>query len=582
MCGISGYIGILDDTTRISDKDSDSISSAIQSRGPDHHGSLEIKEPGVEAIVDLTTLSNQPYSDNTYKNTLAYNGEIYNCDELVRDYEVPDYYNRSDTLVLYYLLSNYDLKIVLPVIKGMFAFVFYKSDENQYYLARDSLGEKPLYYYTNENSDPNIIIFSSDLSSFYSLDTWKVDIDRQALMQFVDIGYTLDNKTIFTGVKEIQAGSFLSITANKKIHVKEDCYFDLNSFGPDAKLKVTTVKDEIINSVADCIKCDVDVGVFLSGGLDSTLVATLAAKHKPLTAFTVTFDPSDPELITSKNNAQKLGIQHCEIFVNEKDMMNDLEVFLDASTEPLGDDSSFLVDLVAKEAKKLGIKVLLGGDAGDEFFFGYDRMKSGHAIIKKYRMFDFINIPKKKKKNSKLGKLWDINTTSIEEFYVNYFLSSATTNWYRVNKRFDGVLTEKLQKLEVEFYLQKNSFKKLDFNTMRHGVEGRTPLASCDLLKSINFSDMSNADYRRKIFLEIIENEKKNVRPVQYKSGFGIKTSKKILKKFRALNEKDQKLLDFFGTDDLNNEFNLSSFAVNFRLVSFSKFLKNTFRDVRH
>lgn len=580
MCGISGYISQRIGERSINTYDWSNLLSSIMSRGPDSSGKCQRIEKNFEAlfchsrlsIIDPTENSNQPFSEATFNNVLTYNGEIYNYKELIDQYSIPEEYRAGDTLALYYLLSNFNIEKVLKSITGMFSFVFYLEKEKKFIIARDSLGEKPLYIHKQIGPCGKIIVFSSDISSFLDLEAVPVTFNKSAIEEFIDFGFTLDEKTFFNEVHELNPGTYLIIDAEYELHIDCHRYYDFNR--RDKILSDLKIEKEIIKSVENCCMADTPIGTFLSGGLDSTLITTLAAKYKNIVSFTVSFDSSDAELKIAQHNAKILKIKHKSIKINKNKLINGVENFFNHITEPLGDDSSFLVSLVAHEARNENIKVLLGGDSGDEFFFGYERMNNALSNMKKFKFLDFLHTKKYKKKYTKFGKFWDLNSCSVEEFYVNYYLSNSKSNWYSYQKSFNGSLSEKIRQVEIDLYLGKNNFKKLDYTTMMYGVEGRTPLASIDLLRKIPLHNVNTKTLRKKIFERILKNENKSLKTISYKSGFGIQENQLIFNYLKDKNTKDKKLLNFFDVNLIDEKFDLSKFIVNFRLYSLSVFLK--------
>lgn len=583
MCGISGYISYGIGKSKVSAGDALLLNKSIQRRGPDSSGVIKIKKDALNAqlnhsrlaIIDLSDKSNQPYTEEKFENVLVYNGEIYNFVHLIKKYKIPRKFQNSDTLVLYYMLSKYGPRFTLNSIVGMFAFVFFSKNLNTYVVARDRYGEKPLYYSWDTQIYPDTFLFSSDLSGFYNLNRSNAKIDKNSLEQFVQFGYALQSSTFLQDIKEIEPGSYLTITSNEGLKVTITEYFSLDYESSNVDFANGEVKKEIVGNIEKCLSSDANLGGFLSAGLDSTMIMSVASNFRPIKAFTVAYENGDPESEIAKTNATLLGIEHEVIHINQNKAFEELNSYFDKVTEPIGDDSGFLVYKISEMARKDGLKVLLGGDAGDEIFFGYSRMKQALELFSKFKFIPFLNLSKKYKKKSKIGKFWDLNSSSLEEFYVNYFLSSSKKHWYRYGKSFNGSSADRIRKVEIDLYLRKNGFKKLDYNTMLMGIEGRTPLASHRIIQSFKLKAKDAPDIRSSIFKEIINSITNNYKLVPKKSGFGIKNNVNLLNELKQLNQKDDILLDLFGVPDLNNKFNLDDFVVNFRLRSISKFLAN-------
>lgn len=582
MCGISGYITSDSELAVEFSAKASLLQQAIRGRGPDSFGAVDVVSGKLIAmmlhsrlsIIDTSSNSDQPYIGEYSKNVLTYNGEIYNCVELVQKFSIPEKYGYSDTSILYYLLTYFDTELCLKSISGMFSFTFYDEKNESFIVARDRFGEKPLYYSTSTETNSEYFLYSSDISAFYNFGPSSNVLKRAALEEFINFGYTLDNDTILSDVKEVPPGCFLQITCASELNVELKKYFDLNTSDGIITINGDNIQQLIMNCIKSSSVSDVKIGNFLSGGLDSTTIAAVTASATPTTAFTVAYGENDPELIIAKQNALEFKIDHEVIILDEKDLIPKLELYLEKITEPIGDDSGFLVDMVSGAAKNLGIKVLIGGDAGDELFFGYPRMLSALNIARKFKWFHYIRFPKKRKKSSKLGKLWDLNTTSLEQFYVNYFLNNSKTAWYNYSKTFAGTTEQRIRKVEVDLYLRKNGFKKLDYNTMLNGVEGRTPLANLELFRSVKLDDVSNVNLRRVLFAKTLENTYKNAIFYDEKSGFGIKNNQQICDYLFNENIHDDLLCNMFQVFSLPEKFDMNDFAINFRLRTLSKITK--------
>lgn len=581
MCGISGYICAPRFKAKIDNYNLQKLESSIARRGPDGSGSRALETSQAIgaffhsrlAIVDLSEASDQPIQDSTYGNTLTFNGEIYNYKELAKSFDVPEPFQNSDTLVLYFLLSTHSLDRVLQAIDGMFAFAFFDRKEDTVTLVRDRFGEKPLYHSSVDVLSNDVFFFSSDLSSFHCQKDKPKKVSILHARQFVDFGYTLNQQTILEGVEELKPGTCLSIDLKKGLSTRTITYFSLNQGINESEAGDTSPGAEVIKAVESSLTSDVEVGSFLSGGLDSTLVTAIASVSKPITCFTLASGPDDWDSQQAQKNSFLLGLKHHIVPLDYTQLETQIEAYFNDLTEPMGDDSGFLVQLVASSARRRNIKVLLGGDAGDEIFFGYPRMFSGLRLIESFKFLHGLRFKKTRKKRSKLGKFWDLNTTSVEEFYLNYFLNQSSSTWYHYAPGFTGTVTEIIRKIELELYLSKNNFKKLDFNTMMHGVEGRTPFATKTLLNAVKLTGKVDPRSRRSLFYSILANEKLGVEVSEHKSGFGIKNSASLLKHMRSNNLGDNRLKNFFNTDRIEQLFNLNSFAVNFRLRSLAIYL---------
>ena len=381
MCGFSGF------TNPSSDKIAESIlkkmMSPIKHRGPDAE-SIYINDKIALGHYRLSIIDidggQQPCIDKENNNYLVFNGEIYGYKQhakLLKNYGI-NLKDESDTEVLFQSLIYLGVEKTLDMIDGMFAFVFYEGNSDTLWLVRDRMGEKPLYYASYRDN----IFFSSEVSGIAASGMHKNNIiDQDALLQYLHLDYIPNNKSLLKGVQKVLPGEFIKI---KKNEISKTNYFSINQNSKkDIQLKEATKSiDQLLEkSVKERLVADVPVGIFLSGGIDSSLIAYYAKKFDSnITSFTIkmendTYDESN----YAKLVANKLGIENSIAEFNSNEIMKSLEIVENKMDEPLGDPSILPTFLLSKFAKE-SVKVALSGDGADELFCGYAPFKSANYL----------------------------------------------------------------------------------------------------------------------------------------------------------------------------------------------------------
>jgi asparagine synthase (glutamine-hydrolysing) len=390
MCGINGYF----DFSKSEDKNSiisklKLMNESIKHRGPDGGGELVLNNYGIAmkrlSIIDLS-LGNQPMTHPDYNISIVFNGEIYNYKELKeallkRDYK---FYTNSDTEVIIVAYVAYGLSFI-DKLKGMFAFCLIDNNSKISYIFRDRAGEKPLYYMQHKKA----FLFSSELKGLLSVIDSKLSINKIALNQYFQLSYIPSPLSIFEGINKLRPGHFLRI---KDINIEEICYWKLNSESKKPEKTLSSYSNELFtlmdNSVEGALVSDVPIGVFLSGGIDSSIITALAARKskKQLQTFTVKFnEKAYDESKRAKIVATKYKTKHIEILLSEKEILkyvNELISFID---EPFADSSLLPAYAISKEARKY-VKTVITGDGADELFAGYNKYTIFH-YSKKYNEF---------------------------------------------------------------------------------------------------------------------------------------------------------------------------------------------------
>jgi asparagine synthase (glutamine-hydrolysing) len=390
MCGFAGFF-VEPDLSGVVKEVGEDMALSLSHRGGDGFG-VNVTD-GVclvhnrLAIVDLTSAAHQPMVSHCGDHILAYNGEIYNHMELRAQLELDHHKviwrSDSDTETLLESLIFWGVHKTLEKIIGMFSFAFYSKRERIVTLARDRLGEKPLYWgWVN-----GTFLFGSELQALKRHPRFLGDINRDALALLVNYGYVPAPHSIYQGIEKLQSGHFVQIKlGGRRERVFPRTYWSLektatfgisNSINNSSRGIVDTLEKTITEAVAGQLMGDVPIGTFLSGGIDSSLITALMQKvsdHRVM-SFTIGFDnPAYNEAHHARQLADHLGTDHSELYVGEKDALDVIGSLPDIYSEPFADSSQIPMVLVSRLAKER-VTVALSGDGGDELFGGYTPYK---------------------------------------------------------------------------------------------------------------------------------------------------------------------------------------------------------------
>ena len=384
MCGIAGFCNMpenwYENITKMNDQ--------LIHRGPDAEGIWAASDASVVlghrrlSIVDLSEAGGQPMlsADGSY--VMVLNGEIYNYKELasklISEKKVTSFRGHSDTEVLLEQISAYGFRKAIESAKGMFAVAAYDRNEKKLYIARDRIGEKPLYYGFIKGG----FLFASDLGAICGHERFTSELDLDALNLYFQYGYIPAPYTIYKDIKKLEAGSILEISYpfTQTYQYKYWDIMEVAKYGQTHLFKGTEKEaaDELDRLLKDSVRgqmvADVPVGAFLSGGIDSTTVVGVMQHLSPrkIKTFSIGFENRDyNEAQYAKRTAAYLETDHTELYVTEKDVIDVIPQIPCIYSEPFADSSQIPTFLVSKLARQQ-VTVSLSGDGGDELFCGYN------------------------------------------------------------------------------------------------------------------------------------------------------------------------------------------------------------------
>ncbi|MFZ4263635.1 asparagine synthase (glutamine-hydrolyzing) [Sphingobacterium sp. HJSM2_6] len=519
MCGIYGS------TIPYSDEIVYEKMNKIKFRGPDFTGVQRfdgiVLAHNRLAIIDLDPRSNQPFSYADLH--IVFNGEIYNYKNIRNELEQKNYHFRtiSDTEVICAAYLEYGYEC-LEKFNGMFAFVIYDAKNKVLFGARDRLGKKPFYYF----KDYNNFEFASQPSQ---ISTHKsLGVDEDAIAQYLIWGYVPEPQSIWKEVKQLPAAHFFTYNlGNKNLKIHE--YWKLDY---DWKNKFTgnyeEAKQRLNHLIADAVQirmnADVPLGIFLSGGVDSSLVAAIAAeKMENVKTFSIKFNEKGfDESVYAAKVANYLKTDHHIIVCDYNDGIDLIENFSTYYDEPFADSSAIPSMLLSKNTRKY-VTVALSGDAGDEAFLGYHRYKWINQVN------PLFNVPIGFRKT--LGKLimlspyykhkliaMGLSMQNIEYLYVK-MLGSMENSWVKnpdlaKNSYFtkflinsNKPLLERVSDFDIKTYLNGDINTKVDRASMAFSLESRSPLMDyrvVDFARSLPTSFKYQAGNQKRILKDIL------------------------------------------------------------------------------
>ncbi len=394
MCGIVGFLGTSGGEEAVLATLARKMSACLNHRGPDDSGVWVDERVGLGlghrrlSILDLSPMGHQPMASGCGRYIITFNGEVYNYLEIRDEIEASgggQWRGRSDTEVILAAIARWGVGPTLQRMTGMFALAVWDRAERILHIARDRLGEKPLYYGWLNGS----LVFASELKALRAHPHWKGDVDRDALVLFLRHGYVPTPFSIYSGIRKLRPGTFLSVRPDGSS--KESQYWSARDVaeqgvaepfeGSEGEAR-DALERLLSRAVSRQMVADVPLGAFLSGGIDSsTIVALMQAQStRPVQTFTIGFrETGHNEAEHAKAVARHLGTDHTELYVTAAEAMNVIPRLPELYDEPFSDPSQIPTFLVAQLARRK-VTVSLSGDGGDELFAGYNRHFIGRSL----------------------------------------------------------------------------------------------------------------------------------------------------------------------------------------------------------
>ena len=496
MCGIAGIV-----TKRENKKEIiEAMSKRIEHRGPDGEGYFFDGDVALAhrrlSIIDLST-GNQPMFNEDDTVVTVFNGEIYNYVEL-RDELVKaghKFKTKSDTEVLIHGFEEWHTDLPKH-LRGMFAFAIYDKKSNELFLARDNFGIKPLYYTVMDGT----FMFASEIKAFLDTPDFKKELNEDILQAYLEFSFVPTNETFFKGVYRLDAGSSLLY---KDGDIKINKYFKLDFKDKEQTLAeaVESISEVMKDSVNRHLLSDVEVGSFLSSGIDSSYIVSLA---KPAKTYTVGYDIDKyDEISYAKDLTEKLGINNTSKVIKMDEYMEEFPKIMYYLDEPTSDPAAISLYFVAKLARR-DVKVVLSGEGADEFFGGYNYYREEvdmkfynkipyfirHLIGKiaslfpEGRGFNFLVRRGEKLENSYIGVNRNFSEKMARKVLSKEYNLRGIDVTKEIYKQFAGYSNiHKMQAIDINYWLMKDILLKADRMTMASSLEGRVPFIDKEVFK---------------------------------------------------------------------------------------------------
>lgn len=601
MCGIVGTFG--GNTKYIKN-----ACEALKHRGPDDFGIFTNEELNIAlghqrlSIIDVSNLGHQPMISNDNQVVIVFNGEIYNFIELRLSLEKDGYLfnGDSDTEVLLNLYLAYG-KEMLSMLNGIFAFAILDIDSETLFVARDALGVKPLYFY----SDNQVFSFASEIKAFLEFSAINKKLNYDAISKYLTFLWCPGEETPFKSIKKLLPGEAL-IVKNGQIQEKW-IWYQLPIF---RKVKTDLTQAESISGTSKHLRqavhrqliSDVPLGAFLSGGLDSSSVVAFARELKPdIRCFTIKTEGDQDkgfidDLPFASKVAKHLNVNLEVVSVDSKKMADDLQSMVIQLDEPLADPASLNVRYISQLAQQQGIKVLLSGAGGDDIFTGYRR----HFALKTESYWNWLpknvrglleitskNFNDNNSIQRRLKKLFNGASLDNKERLINYFrwtsdatiksLYSSDMKEYMTQNDINFTIREfipdlssnitrldQMLAIEQRFFLADHNLNYTDKMSMSAGIEVRVPFLDHDL---IEFAARIPNKYKQKgqkgkwVLKKAMEPYLPKEIIYRQKTGFGVPLRRWLKEDLKEL------LGDFLSEDSLNNRGLFSAQSVQ-KLIS--------------
>lgn len=509
MCGISGFYSV---ENKFSEAELHSMTDTLARRGPDASGYYMDDTVGLGhrrlSIIDLSSSANQPMHSGNNRYVMVYNGEVYNYREIASELKLnhkTDFKTYSDSEVILEAYIQYG-PAFLQKLNGMFALAIYDKQKKELFVCRDRIGIKPFYFFW----DGKNFAFASELKALTKLKFIPLELNKNAMYNFLHMGFIPAPQSVYKSIKKLEAGTWMRIAKN---NLEYHSFWQVNQqvtekIITNEKEALVKLSELLMSSVQYQIRSDVPFGVFLSGGIDSSLITANAVNLSgvQVNTFSIGFEENKfNESTYARSVANYLNTSHHEFIVSHKDAIELIDTIYEAYSEPFGDSSAIPTMLVSKLARQ-HVTVTLSGEGGDELFFGYGAYQWARrlnnplikhfrhqiaTLLKKYsknynRHADYFLYPTEELQYSHIlsqeqyyFSLKELNKILLPDF-INHDLVQSTellTNFGIEIKNLRRALNpmERQAIFDLQFYLQGDLLTKVDRASMHFSLETRVP-----------------------------------------------------------------------------------------------------------
>lgn len=526
MCGIAGLV---DTSTSMNQENlqhlAQKMADSLRHRGPDAQHAWAKAEDGIAlgharlSILDLSDHGAQPMPSPSGRYMIAYNGEIYNHNTLreclKNEHQFNEWNGHGDTETLAALIDIIGIENALIKCHGMFALAVWDHQEKTLTLARDRAGEKPLYFgLIGEH-----FAFASELSPLKHLPTWEGRLDGRAIGLFLQLQHIPAPYSIYENIHKLEPAHLLTFSPKKK-KWKTKRYWELPVFDKKQDpISIDTLHKTLVTSVTSQMQSDVPLGVLLSGGIDSSLIASIMQQQSidPIHSFTIGFTDAEgfDESTYAKKIARHLGTNHTEVMLSSQDALDVIPSLPDMYDEPFADASQIPTYLISKAARQ-HVTVALSGDGGDEMLGGYrryvwsDRIQTIHRfcprivrwwVADQLTSVSFLNrillnltvkrfIPQWEDKAEKFGRLLSCNGSDFYHVFTRYWdgtpplIKGVKPYDMPLMKRGKAPLPEWMMRQDFHSYLPNDVLTKVDRASMAVGLEMRAPFLDVPFIEA--------------------------------------------------------------------------------------------------
>lgn len=518
MCGITG-ICTAESSSSLKHKIA-IMNDALVHRGPD--GSGEYVSDGIAlghrrlSIIDLSDLGAQPMVSSDQRFVMSYNGEVYNFKELrsILERRGSRFRGRSDSEVVLEAFAVWG-KSAFSMFNGMYSLAIWDTWKKKLFLARDRFGIKPLYYCFNRNC----LVFASEIKAILPVLQSKPPLSRQGFLEYLYYGVTHGNQTLYENICKLKSGHFIEWQPPLAKQMARDIVptpfwtlRDVKKHSPSRVEAIEAVRAKLNTAVQRHLIADVPVGLFLSGGLDSTSICALAARssQRRLRTWSVEFEgrTADSELTLARQVAERYGTEHHELKLSYQNLRSVIEQLSAAHDQPFGDAANIPLFLMTRELGS-DTKVVLQGDGGDELFGGYKR----YNLLKYRRLWQqlspLVSVTSRMPKRLPLLQRFHrmlyalsakssidcrarLLTEEVSDYEVNRLIRpeiAAELNVLNPFRRYDELsdlvdgedAVQAMLWTDSQILLPDQFLEKVDRSTMANSIEVRVPMLDNEL-----------------------------------------------------------------------------------------------------